>query len=263
MDATALLKEFCSAVERRDGKAFASLFTEDGVYHDVFYGDFKGHARIAEMIDDWFHRTAKDFRWDMHRPVSDGRMLYAYYTFSYVSLLPEANGKRVGFDIHHHDVLAIRNCVERMFDTRARNSGRFDDHLDPRVGDQRTRIIAYEGRPIFMRIIKRGRGIGLIGPACAFQLAPRPRDVEIGDADEMHPRCQPDLRREHRAKFAGADQADCDRSSGGFAFEQLGMKVHRLKRNTGRRARQAALAGQKLLAKRTGDKCLGRAFGAS
>ncbi len=34
----------------------------------------------------------------MHRPVSDGRMLYAYYTFSYVSLLPEANGKRVGFE---------------------------------------------------------------------------------------------------------------------------------------------------------------------
>ena len=98
MDATALLKEFCLAVERRDGKAFASLFTEDGVYHDVFYGDFKGHQKIAEMIDDWFHRTARDFRWDMHRPVSDGKMLYAYYTFSYVSLLPEANGKRVGFE---------------------------------------------------------------------------------------------------------------------------------------------------------------------
>ena len=67
MDATALLKEFCSAVERRDGKAFASLFTEDGVYHDVFYGDFRGPAKIAEMVDDWFHRTARDFRWDMHR----------------------------------------------------------------------------------------------------------------------------------------------------------------------------------------------------
>ena len=98
MDATALLKEFCSAVERRDGKAFASLFTEDGVYHDVFYGDFKGHRKIAEMIDDWFHRTARDFRWEMFRPVSDGTMLYAYYTFSYVSTLPEAQGKRVGFD---------------------------------------------------------------------------------------------------------------------------------------------------------------------
>jgi len=98
VDVAALLQAFCSAVERRDGRAFASLFTEDGVYHDVFYGDFKGHAKIAEMIDDWFHRTARDFRWDMHRPVSDGRTLYAYYTFSYVSLLPEAEGKRVGFE---------------------------------------------------------------------------------------------------------------------------------------------------------------------
>jgi ketosteroid isomerase-like protein len=98
MDATAMLKEFCSAVERRDGKALANLFTEDGVYHDVFYGDFRGHARIAELIDDWFHRTAREFRWDMHRPVSDGTTLYAYYTFSYVSTLPEAQGRRVGFE---------------------------------------------------------------------------------------------------------------------------------------------------------------------
>jgi len=98
MEVSALLKEFTSAVERRDGKSFAALFTEDGVYHDVFYGAFKGRGKIAEMIDDWFHRTARDFRWEMFRPVSDGTMLYAYYTFSYVSLLPEAQGKRVGFD---------------------------------------------------------------------------------------------------------------------------------------------------------------------
>ena len=98
MDVTELLKRFCSAVERRDGKAFAALFAEDGVYHDVFYGDFRGRERIAAMIDDWFYRTARDFRWDMHRPLSDGRTLYAYYTFSYVSTLPEAQGRRVGFE---------------------------------------------------------------------------------------------------------------------------------------------------------------------
>jgi ketosteroid isomerase-like protein len=98
MDASALLKSFCSAVERRDGKGFAELFTEDGVYNDVFYGAFKGRQKIAEMIDDWFHRTARDFRWEMFRPVSDGKTLYAYYTFSYVSTLPEAKGRRVGFE---------------------------------------------------------------------------------------------------------------------------------------------------------------------
>src|SRR5215472_13957093 len=98
MNMTVMLRAFCDAVERRDGKAFAALFTEDGVYHDVFYGAFEGRARIAEMIDDHFYRTAADFRWDMHMPVSDGATLYARYTFSYRSTLPEANGARAMFE---------------------------------------------------------------------------------------------------------------------------------------------------------------------
>ena len=98
MDTTTMLRAFCDAVEQRNGKAFASLFSEDGVYHDVFYGAFKGHAKIAEMIDDWFYRTATDFRWVMHDPVSDGTTLYARYTFSYRSTLPEAKGARAMFE---------------------------------------------------------------------------------------------------------------------------------------------------------------------
>jgi ketosteroid isomerase-like protein len=98
MDISAMLKIFCDAVERRDGAAFADLFSEDGVYHDVFYGAFKGRAKIAEMIDDWFYRTASDLRWDMHSPVSDGETLYARYTFSYRSELPEADGARAMFE---------------------------------------------------------------------------------------------------------------------------------------------------------------------
>jgi ketosteroid isomerase-like protein len=88
MNVTAMLRTFCDAVERRDGKAFAALFTEDGVYHDVFYGAFKGRAKIAGMIDDW----------DMHTPVFDGTTLYARYTFSYRSTLPEAKGARAMFE---------------------------------------------------------------------------------------------------------------------------------------------------------------------
>ncbi len=98
MNPTAMLRRFCDAVEARDGKTFATLFTEDGVYHDVFYGAFEGRAKIAELIDDWFYRTAEDFRWVMHDPVSDGKTLYARYTFSYRSKLPEANGARAMFE---------------------------------------------------------------------------------------------------------------------------------------------------------------------
>jgi ketosteroid isomerase-like protein len=98
MDIASLLRVFCDAVERRDGQAFAALFTEDGIYHDVFYGAFEGRAKIAAMIDDHFHRTATDFRWDMHDPVSNGETVYARYTFSYRSLLPEAKGARAMFE---------------------------------------------------------------------------------------------------------------------------------------------------------------------
>ena len=98
MNPTAMLRAFCDAVEQRNGKAFAALFTEDGVYHDVFYGAFEGRAKIAEMIDEVFYRTATDFRWDTHSPLSDGEQLYAHYTFSYRSTLPEAKGARVMFE---------------------------------------------------------------------------------------------------------------------------------------------------------------------
>jgi uncharacterized protein (TIGR02246 family) len=98
METEQLLRAFCDAVEQHNGKAFAELFTEDGVYHDVFYGAFKGRADIAEMIDEVFYRTATDFRWDMHSPVTDGKTLYAHYTFSYRSTLPEAKGARVMFE---------------------------------------------------------------------------------------------------------------------------------------------------------------------
>ena len=98
MNPTAMLRTFCDAVEQHNGAGFAALFTEDGVYHDVFYGAFEGRKKIAGMIDDWFYRTATDFRWDMHDPVSDGKTLYARYTFSYRSKLPEAKGARVMFE---------------------------------------------------------------------------------------------------------------------------------------------------------------------
>ncbi len=81
-----------------DGAGVAACFTEDGVYHDVFYGAFKGRAAIADMIENYFHRDGADFRWDMHDPVDDGETGYARYVFSYRSKLPEAAGRRSIFE---------------------------------------------------------------------------------------------------------------------------------------------------------------------
>ncbi len=93
-----LLDRLCKAFEDHDGAAAAALFTEDCVYHDVFYGAFEGRKGIVALVDDWLYRHARDLDWDMFDPVSDGRNLYVRYIFTYVSTLPEAKGKRTGFE---------------------------------------------------------------------------------------------------------------------------------------------------------------------
>lgn len=98
MGFVALLARFTAAAEAGDGAGFAACFTEDGVYHDVFYGSFRGRAAIVSMMVDHFHRDGEDFRWDMFEPLSDGARGYARYLFSYRSRLPGAEGRRALFE---------------------------------------------------------------------------------------------------------------------------------------------------------------------
>ena len=76
------IQEMVAAVERGDAKSVAACFTPDGVYHDVFYGDFQGDG-IADMISNYFYRDATDFRWDIHDAVEKEGIGYARYVFSY------------------------------------------------------------------------------------------------------------------------------------------------------------------------------------
>ena len=80
-----------------DGKKTAACFTSTGVYHDVFYGSFEG-AAIIEMIENYFHRDAENFIWDLHDPVDDDKVGYARYVFSYDSKLADHRGKRAVFE---------------------------------------------------------------------------------------------------------------------------------------------------------------------
>ena len=93
-----VLDAFAGAVEAGDGAALAALFTEDGVYDDVFYGVFEGREAIAGMIEDLFHRDGRDFRWAFGDPVDDGRRGYADWMFSYTAATEHAEGTRVVFD---------------------------------------------------------------------------------------------------------------------------------------------------------------------
>ena len=63
MEFRELLDRFSAGVERGDGRALAALFTEDGIYHDHFYGDFAGRDAIARLIEGHFHKEGEAFHW--------------------------------------------------------------------------------------------------------------------------------------------------------------------------------------------------------
>lgn len=94
----ALLARFTAAVEAGDGAALAALFTDDGTYHDYIFGPFTGRAAITDMLERHFFEAGRDFRWEMLDPLSDGRIGYAHYLFSFTSTLPGAEGTRVAID---------------------------------------------------------------------------------------------------------------------------------------------------------------------
>lgn len=95
MSFTALLDEFCAAVTAGDGQRFARVFTEDAVYHDVFYGPHAGREAIAQMLEGLFHRDGRNYEWEMIDPVDDGRIGYARWLFSYDGATAQSEGKRV------------------------------------------------------------------------------------------------------------------------------------------------------------------------
>ncbi len=91
------ISEMVAAVEHGDAQGVAACFTPDGIYHDVFYGDFEGGG-IADMIDNYFYRDASDFRWDIHDAVEQGGTGYARYIFSYLPKTPGAAPGRTIFE---------------------------------------------------------------------------------------------------------------------------------------------------------------------
>lgn len=92
-----LLGRMTQAICRGDAEGASACFTPQGVYHDGFYGEFRGRAEIDRMLRGFFYRDAEKFEWTLHGAVSDGTAGYAQYDFSYVSRLEGSAGTRVGF----------------------------------------------------------------------------------------------------------------------------------------------------------------------
>ena len=93
----ALIERMTQAICRGDGIAAAACFAPDGVYHDGFYGEFRGRDAIRGMVENHFHANARDFSWVLSDVLSNGSLGYAYYDFSYTSKLPGSEGVRVFF----------------------------------------------------------------------------------------------------------------------------------------------------------------------
>lgn len=94
---TALIGRMTQAICAGDVDAAAACFTTDGVYHDGFYGEFKGRTAIIDMLHKHFYADASDFAWSLSDAVSDGRIGYASYLFSYTAKLKGAEGRRISF----------------------------------------------------------------------------------------------------------------------------------------------------------------------
>jgi ketosteroid isomerase-like protein len=95
---TALLQRMMGCAQAGDADAFAACFTPDGVYHDYIYGDHRGRAEIARMLRELFHRDAREYRWEMFDPVCHGDLGYAWSLSTFVSAVPEFEGRRVVID---------------------------------------------------------------------------------------------------------------------------------------------------------------------
>lgn len=97
MEFADLIVHLTQAIARGDGASAAACFAEDGVYHDIFYGAF-AKPDIPRLVSDHFHRDACNFIWDIHDPVSDGRLGYARYVFSYDGRVAGSEGRRAVFE---------------------------------------------------------------------------------------------------------------------------------------------------------------------
>ena len=95
MEFREMLDKFCHAVAVEDAAGLAALFTDDGVYHDLIYGEINGPAAIEKMLVENWYSDGVDYRWDMLDPVCDGETGYARYDASFKSKLKHSAGKRV------------------------------------------------------------------------------------------------------------------------------------------------------------------------
>jgi len=96
MSPTDLINEFVAAYNRQDMPALLACFTDDGVYHDNFYGRHAGPAGLRKMFEMMF-RDGKDYTWTTHMVLADAYHGAAEWSFSYTvtDAVPRSAGRKV------------------------------------------------------------------------------------------------------------------------------------------------------------------------
>ena len=92
-----LLDRFAAAVVANDPAGFVALFSQDGIYEDLFFGRHRGRGEIAAMLRR-FHDTGREYRWEFVDALANEAIGYARFHFSYASTLPGYAGKPVYFE---------------------------------------------------------------------------------------------------------------------------------------------------------------------
>ncbi len=134
--------------------------------------------------------------------------------------------QRIGFDGDVDHVLALAERGHAVRDGGDRIAGAFDDDVDARVAQQRLPVVADMRRSVRKRSIDRACAAALGFPAHAGEIGLRRRRGQIGDGGNVHARRFGYLGEIHRAKLAGADQANGKGSALRGALAELGVKAH-------------------------------------
>ena len=93
-----IVHDFERAFNRQDVPALCACFTPDASYHDSFFGEHTGTARLTAMFARMF-REGQDYAWTMDAVVEGPARAAAEWTFSYVvtDAVPRSAGRKVRF----------------------------------------------------------------------------------------------------------------------------------------------------------------------
>ena len=89
-----IAKIFCERFSNKDSEAFLELFTDDAIYVDSLYGEYKGKEAIR-AFHKRCHEEAEDYDFRPKEIISEGDKVAFEWELRFILLTPFAKGKRI------------------------------------------------------------------------------------------------------------------------------------------------------------------------